>query len=114
MAEQIDLGYEDLEFVELTDTSDALTWKASHPGDSIIGKYIETQQGKGRGEGLTFHILEDTHAQKVSILGGTVLNDKLEQIEPGTIIKIEYKGKATNQQNGREYHKYIVSVAKDK
>ena len=107
---QENLGYEDLEFVELEETSEALSWKPGSPGDYIIGKYIKSEEGKGRGEGLTFHHLEDTHGQEVSILGATVLNRKIERIEPGTIIKIEYKGKAKTQ-NGREYNNYAVLVA---
>ena len=104
------LGYENLEFVELEETIDALSWKPGEPGDYIIGKYLGSEQGKGRGEGLIFHHLQDTYSQEVSILGSTVLNKKMERIEPGTIVKIIYKGKATNQ-NGRKYNNFAVLVA---
>lgn len=108
---QENLGYENLEFVELEETTDTLSWKPGEPGDFIIGKYLKSENGKGRGEGLIFHHLQDTYNQEVSILGSTVLNKKMEQIEPDTIIKIVYKGKSTAQ-NGRKYNDYNVLVAK--
>lgn len=106
-----DLGYEQLEFTEIEETTNSLSWKPREPGDYIIGKYIGTEQGKGRGAGLIFYHLQDTFEQDVSILGSTVLNKKLEHIEPGSIIKIEYKGKDTAK-NGREYNNFAVYVAK--
>ena len=110
MAELLDLGYESLEFVKLEETTEALNWKPGEPGDYIIGKYLKTEEGKGRGEGLIFHHLQDTHKQEVSILGSTVLNKKMERIAPETVIKIEYLGKAANQ-NGRKYNNFEIYIA---
>ena len=110
MTENIDLRYEDLEFEEI-ELTDVLSWKPIEPGDSIAGRYIKSENGIGKGDGLIFHHLKDTDNQEVSILGSTVLNRKLDKIEPGTIIKIVYKGKATAK-NGREYNNFAVLRAK--
>jgi len=103
-------NWETLEFIELADNNDALSWKPCDAGDYIIGEYIKTENGKGRGEGLLFHHLKDEDGQEVSILGSTVLNRKMEKVEPGKIVKIEYKGKAKNQ-NGRQYNNFVVYIA---
>lgn len=103
-------NWETLEFIELDDSNDALSWKPGDAGDYIIGEYLKTETGKGRGEGLLFHHLRDADNQEVSILGSTVLNRKMENVEPGKIIKIEYKGKATNQ-SGRKYNNFAVYIA---
>lgn len=104
------LGYENLTFKELEDNAETLSWKPSEPGDYIIGKYLKTEQGKGRGEGLIFHHLLDTYNQEVSILGSIVLNKKIERVEPDTIVKIVYNGQGKTQ-NGRTYNNYSVLVA---
>ena len=104
--------WENLEFVEVNDImNNALAWKPGDPGDYIIGEYLKTEIGKGNGSGLIFHHLKDEDEQEVSILGSTVLNKKMENIEPGMIIKIEYKGKATTN-NGRSYKNFAVYTTK--
>lgn len=100
------------EWVEVGINNDTLSWKPSHPGDEIIGEYIKTETGKGRGEGLLFHHLIDDDDFEVSILGSTVLNKKLENVEPGTIIKIVYNGKSKSK-NGREYNDFKVFSKQD-
>lgn len=105
--------WETLEFVEVDTSSNALSWKPSHDGDYIIGEYIRTEQGTGKGEGLLFHHLKDKDGIEYSILGCAVLNRNMEAIQPGDITKITYKGKAKTK-NGREYNNYSVGyVRKD-
>lgn len=103
-------NWDELTFIEVDDDNfDTLTWKPGDPGDYIIGEYLKTENGKGRGEGLLFHHIKDEDDNEVSILGSTVLNKKMEHIEQGKIIKILYKGKAKTQ-TGREYNNFAVLI----
>lgn len=102
-------NWDELEFTEIVEKNNVLSWKPSQPGDFIRGEYLKTENGKGRGQGLLFHHLKDEDDIEVSILGSTMLNSKMEQVEQGDIIQITYKGKSTTQ-NGREYNNFAVSV----
>lgn len=104
--------WDDLEFEEIQTENENLKWIPSQPDDSIIGKYVRTKNGSGKGQDLLFHILEDQDGQCLSILGCAKLNRLLETIEPGQIIKVIYKGKGTAQ-NGRTFNDYRVLQAND-
>jgi len=101
------MNYDDLEFEEITGIQKNITWKPEEPGDYITGKYLRSEAGKGKGEGLIFHIIEDSQGQEVSILGRAVLNKKMELVEPGDIIRILFNGISKNQK-GREYYDYAL------
>lgn len=105
--------WDNIEFVEITtDEYNNKQWIPTHKGDYIQGTYKTTENGKGRGEGLLFHILEDPEGINTSILGCATLDNALESIQPGTRIKVIYYGVETSQ-NGRQYKKFKVLVAKD-
>ena len=103
-------NWDNVEFEEIGEENDVKQWKPQ-PNDFIIGVYTQTTHGTGKGEGYVFHTLEDKEGNEVSILGCTVLNNKLDKIEYGTLIKIIFKGYATSQR-GKEYKNYAVLVAK--
>ena len=105
--------WDNIEFIEIsTEEYNNKKWMPAHPGDYIQGTYKATETGKGRGEGLLFHIIEDPEGINASILGCATLNNALENIQPGTRIRVIFKGVETSQ-NGREYKNYKVLVAKD-
>ena len=104
--------WDDLEFEEIQTENENLKWIPSQPDDSIIGKYMRTENGSGGGQNYLFHILEDQDGQCLSILGCAKLNRLLETIEPGQIIKVIYKGWKPSK-NGNRYKDYIVLQAKD-
>ena len=107
--EETPTTWENLEFEEIEEeVTESNQWKPE-PNEEIIGKYISTNEGKGRGEGLTFHTLEDQQGTEISILGCTVLNNKLEKVMYGSIIKIIYKGYVTSEK-GRSYKDYDVLI----
>lgn len=103
-------NWDTLEFEEIEDEQ-VDQWKPEKTNDFIIGRYISTSLGTGRGEGLRFHIIEDQQGNEISILGCTVLDNKLEKVEYGTVIKIIFKGMATSER-GRDYKNYDVLTAK--
>lgn len=104
-------NWDNLTFEEVEDEQ-ADQWKPENPNDFIIGRYVSTTIGTGRGEGLRFHIIEDQQGNEISILGCTVLDNKLEKIEYGTVMKIIFKGYATSER-GRDYKNYDVLIAKE-
>lgn len=104
-------NWDTLEFEEIKDEieSDVEKW-IPEINDFKIGFYDSTVQGTGKVEGLTFHIFEDQDGNKFSVLGCTVLDKKLSQIEYGAIVKIIYRGYATSEK-GRDYKNYEVLKA---
>lgn len=102
------VDFEKLKFNEVT--LDKLQWKPVTNGDYIIGKYLRDEDGVGAGEGLLFHIIEDENGDEVSILGTKVLSSKIEKIEPGSYIKIEYLGEKLNKTN-RKYKNFKLYLA---
>ena len=104
--------WENLKFEEVEEhTYTAKQWNPV-PNESITGKYLGATEGKGKGEGLTFHNLIDTEGNEISILGATVLDNKLRTIEKGTVIRIVYEGYCTSER-GREYKSYKVLIGRD-
>ena len=84
-------NWDTLEFEEIKDEieTDVEKW-IPEINDFKIGFYDSTVQGTGKVEGLTFHIFEDQDGNKFSVLGCTVLDKKLSQVEYGAIVKIIY------------------------
>ena len=111
--ETLETDWDNLEFEEINPEvkNDVEKWIPENPNDFIIGRYLTTEEGKGRGEGLLFHILEDREGKKHSILGNDVINDNFRKIEYGKIVKIIYKGTVISKR-GREYKNYKFHVAK--
>jgi len=99
---------ENLEFEEIIEeSSTGSEWRPEEAGEYIIGRYITTEEGKGKGEGYLFHYIRDTNSEERSIFGCTTLNSKLKTIDPGDIIKIVYNGIKTSER-GRNYKDFTI------
>lgn len=101
--------YNDLVFREITQTVEDVKWQPE-PGDTLTGRYLKSEQGKGKGQNLMFHHIMDELDQDVSILGGAVLDRLLKKVEPGDIVRIVYQGMKPGL-NGNDYKDYKLYVA---
>lgn len=58
----------------------------------IIGKYLRAEEkiGKNDQPNMVHHL--DVDGEPLQFWGTVILNDLLSQVEPGTLIRIEYTG----------------------
>jgi len=65
-------------------------WKPENAGDSIEGKYIRKKECVGRNEANVYYI--ENNKKKYLIWGTTILDDRMEFVNIGDYIMIEYRG----------------------
>ncbi len=74
--------------------------------DKVIeGKYVSSKAGVGPNKSMIYTI--DTGLVKMGVWGSTVLDSKFEEISQGSMVKIEYLGKAEGK-SGKEYKDFKV------
>ena len=83
-------------------------WKPENNGDEIIGKLITKDPSKFIGR-TNYHleVTKEGKLSQVTVFGSTVLDDKMQYINLGQIIKIVYKGKQKNKK-GQDTNIYEV------
>ena len=75
-------------------------WKPEKEGDKIEGTYIRKKEKVGKNK-ATLYVL-DVNGEKKTVWGSTVLDDKMDDVLIGDLIRITYEGEEKN------YHKYLV------
>ena len=80
------------------------TWNQEEP---IEGLYVKKLENVGPNDSNQY-VIETTDGE-VAVWGATVLDNKFEQIEIGTEVRIEYLGKVKGK-TGTQYKDYKVSV----
>lgn len=80
-------------------------------GDVVLGAFRGFEKS-GKYEGSYLFTLENPEDGIIKFWGNDVLRDKLEGVEVGTQVKIDYLGKKMSR-NDREYRDYAVFVAKN-
>ena len=75
----------------------------------LEGSFIETKHGEGNYGPFVTHYFE-TESGKVGVNGFAALNRELENVEPGSLVKVDYLGKKTSKA-GRSYHAIDFFVA---
>ena len=75
-------------------------WKPEKEGDYIEGVYIKKKEKTGPNKS-NLYVLE-VAGEKKAVWGSKVLDDKMDDVEIGDLIRITYKGEE------KKYHKYIV------
>lgn len=88
---------------------DSDNWIPETPGDFIIGQYIDKKTEVGQ-YNQTVYILRDPENNLKNVYGTTVLNQKMQQVDLDSIIKITYTGTKTSKHNS-SYKVYKVQVA---
>lgn len=66
------------------------TWTYENDGDSITGVLLKTEKDVGPNKSLMYHLESD--GKPISVWGSTILDQRMQFIEPGTLIRITYKG----------------------
>ena len=72
----------------------------------VSGKLAEIKHDIGPNNS-TIYTLEGAEGVKVSFWGNSVLDSRLEKVELGVEVKVEYKGKVESK-NGRSYRNFDV------
>ena len=82
------------------------TWDQSEP---IIGQYLGTKHDVGPNKSQMHNIKTDDDVI-VGVWGSTVLDDKIEEVEIGDRVRIEFLGKKATKSGRGEYKDYSVKV----
>lgn len=74
-------------------------------GDSTIHKFqLETAGSKSH------FSAEVDKGEEISVWGTGVLNEQMASVNPGSFVKVEWKGKVTSKKSGNPYHTWDVGV----
>jgi len=68
------------------------TWKPTENGDEITGVLIEKQEDVGVNK-ARLYTLETKPGFKVNVWGKTILDELLQQVPVGAVVRIVFKGK---------------------
>src|SRR3990167_9375780 len=74
----------------------------------IEGKLLEKKENVGPSESNMYEV--ETAKGIFSVWGTTVLDNRIEIIPVGSLVKIMYKGRKTNPKNGRSFKDFEVWI----
>lgn len=83
-------------------------WDKSKP---VEGYFVKTEQNMGAKKNSNLYSIKTTDGI-VKVWGSTVLDDKLDNVDSGSYVKIEYDGMKKSG-SGSDYHLYSVHVDDD-
>lgn len=66
------------------------TWVYEKEGDSITGVLLKTEEDVGPNNSMMYHLESD--GKPISVWGSTVLDQRMQFIQPGALVRITYKG----------------------
>lgn len=73
---------------------------------SIEGTYVSKQSNVGINDSMKYNL--KTKDGEIGVWGSTVLDSKMEQVQIGQEVRIEYLGKAQTKTGRGEYHDFKV------
>lgn len=76
---------------------------------TLRGALVEKREHVGANDSNIYVFEKEDHEQ-VSFWGNTLLDARLRNLEVGTVVGIEYLGKAVSPKTNREYHNYEVYI----
>lgn len=83
-------------------------WKPTNDNNTIIGTLIGKAQ-KEENIGARYYIENETG--KYVVWGSAILDNKMQFVDVGQVVKICYEGKSRNRQ-GQEINNFMVAVPK--
>jgi len=86
------------------------TWKPEQDGDSVTGELVKKEHDVGVNHSNLYH-LKTVDGKQISVWGSTVLDNRLEFVEEGAVIRITYK---ETKENKRGQPVKIFKVEKEK
>lgn len=97
------------EWTEIGNSGESETWDKT---GTLIGTYKRLKTNIGPNESNVYEIEATIEGEPklYSVWDSAVLNSKFEQIEVGSMVKIEALGKATSPKTGRTYEDFKISV----
>ena len=99
----------DQEWQEIGNSGESITWDKT---GTLIGTYKRHKTNVGPNESNVYEleVTNNGETETYSIWGSTVLDTKFEQIDIGSLVKIEALGEAKSPKTGRTYNDFKVSV----
>ena len=77
--------------------------------DKVLeGLYITRQEDVGKHKSIVYNVERSSDHTVMTVWDTTVLNTKMAQVPVGHEVRIEYKGLATSEKGGNEYHDFDV------
>ena len=94
---------------EVGNSGESETWDKT---GTLIGVFKRHKTNVGPNESNVYEIeaTVDGEPKLYSVWGSSVLDSKFEQIDVGSIVKIEALGKAKSPKTGRTYNDFKISV----
>ena len=81
-------------------------------GTYVSSKSVELTDNRGdKRENMVYEIESGDDGGKYSVWGGYALDEAFAQIETGTVVRIEFQGKA-ELSNGQTVNKFVVQTKK--
>lgn len=97
------------EWQEAGNSGDSITWDKQ---GTLIGTYKRMKTNVGPNESNVYELdvtdEKTGEVQTYSIWGSSVINSKFEQIEIGSLVKIEALGQAKSPKTGRTYNDFKI------
>lgn len=99
----------DQEWTEIGNSGESITWDKT---GTLIGTYKRHKTNVGPNESNVYEVevTNNGETETYSVWGSTVLDTKFEQIETGSLVKIEALGEAKSPKTGRTYNDFKISV----
>lgn len=99
----------DQDWQEVGNSGESITWDKI---GTLIGTYkrMKTNVGPNESNVYELEVKDGEETQTYSIWGSSVINTKFEQIEVGSMVKIEALGTATSPKTGRTYNDFKILV----
>ena len=88
---------------------DPKTWKPTNDGDFITGVLVNKREDVGPNKSALYTL--DTGKELIGIWGSTVLDNRMDLVQIGQMIRITYKG---TEQNKRGQATKIFKVERQK
>lgn len=104
--------WKEIKDTEIENDDESIIWKPENVDEWISGEYFDIDTDIGvKGDSTMYHIRSEdgTHYK---VWGTTVLDGKMNKVEVGQTIRIEYKGKHQGK-SGNFYKVFRVLVADD-
>lgn len=103
-----DVRMEDPEWKEVNPLQ-VPAFKFEKEGDSIVGVYQRMKADVGENHSNLYTLTEEATGADHVVWGSEVLDNRMANIKPGTLIKITFLGKKPSQKNPkRSYNDYAV------
>jgi hypothetical protein len=98
-----------MELKEWTEIKTGEIFKFVKPGDQLVGVLIGVRAGQFNNKAYDLEYKEKLY----TLFGNTVLDDKMQKVSIGDIVRITFIGNKIGKESKRQYNDFKVEVAKN-